>query len=346
MKNGFLKTIEISLILLSTILMLAPPSMARDVKRIILMETMPVPSILEHSKYFQMQLKKMGYDVNYNLELTVLKPDGDRALAERLLKNELNKGAPDLVVTIATLASQAAMKLLKGTAVPILFFHVSDPVGAGLIKRIDAPTGANITGKVHTISRKAKIEMVLRLVNQGAVHKPIRFGFIHSTYPSSLGDIKELMKIGKTNENITFVPYEIRYRAVSEGLPIMIEETRKAIEKLKDDVDYWIEPMGPLGETTEYTNTLLMHSDAPIAIGAKFSSVQLGALMHISPDVKSGAREIALLANNILKGAKPGEIPVTTPMEFELGFNVTTAIEECIVIPPDMLELADENVYR
>ncbi len=152
--------------------------------------------------------------------------------------------------------------------------HSTNIHGAGLIKETDAPTGTNITGKVYTVSGKAKIEMVLRLVGRPSSHKPVRFGYIHSTYPSSLGDLRELMKIAGTNDDITFVPYEIPHRTVPKGLPTMIEEVRKAIEQLKGEVDYWIEPTGPLGETMEYTKTLLEHSGAPIAIGQKISSVR------------------------------------------------------------------------
>lgn len=346
MKKSFKGKIDIRAIAFCMVFLLAPAPMADAAWRVVLMETMPVPSVLEHSKYFRIRLKELGYTEGGNLDLTILKPDGDRELAGRLLKNELEKNTPDLVVTIATLASTTALELLGGGDVPILFFQVSDPVGAGLIPRIGAPTGSNITGKVYTVSREAKMEMALRLVGRTSASRPIRFGYIHTTYQSSVGDIRELMKIGETNGDFTFVPHEIRYRTVPEGLPAMIEETKKAIETLKGKVDFWIEPMGPLGETMEYTKTLLEHSDAPIAIGAKFGSVEMGALMHISPDLASSAREAAMIADKILKGADPGEIPVTTPMEFDLGFNLTTAIDLGVVIPPDMLQLAGKNVYR
>lgn len=346
MNDKCLKGIKLGMTLMFQVICWASISWADDFKRIILMETMPVPAVLEHSKWFQLQMEDMGYIPGMNLELVILRAKGDRELAERLLSAELSKGNPDLVVTIATLASQAAAKLLKGKDVPILFFQVSDPIGAGLIKKINAPSGTNITGKVFTVSRNAKIEMLLRLVGQTSVAKPIRFGLIHSTYPSALGDIRELKKIEKKRADLVFVPYKIPYRKVSDGLPAMIEATRKAVSLMADRVDFWIEPLGPLGETREYTHALLQNSNIPIAFGTKLYSMKNGALMHITPHLETSARETALVADKILKGKNPGDIPVTPPSKFDLGFNLTTALKLGIVIPPDMLRLAGENAYR
>jgi len=217
----------LQLLLITLIIGLASLAVASDVKKVILIETMPVPAVIEHSRWFQVQLKELGYEQNKNLKLTILKANGDRQLAEKLLNAELAAGNPDLVVTIATLASQTAAKLLKDTDIPIMFFMVSDPVGSGLVKQINAPTGTNITGKVYTVNRNAKIEMLFQLVSQIVVHRPIRFGIIHSTYPSSVGDIRELKMIAKRRGDITFVPYEIEYKKVPAGLPAMIEGTKK-----------------------------------------------------------------------------------------------------------------------
>ena len=346
MRDRCLKSVKLAMALILTVICLASIAWANESKRLILMETMPVPSVLEHSKWFQLQMEDMGYIPGKNLELVILKARGDREMTEKLLSAELRKGNPDLVVTIATLASQAAAKLLKGKDVPILFFQVSDPIGAGLIKKVNAPTGTNITGKVFTVSRNAKIEMLLRLVGQTSGSKPIRFGLIHSSYPSVLGDLRELKKIETERADLIFVPYEIPYRNVSGGLPAMIEATRKAVNLMAGKVDFWIEPPCPLGETREYTHALLLNSNIPIAFGTKLYSIKAGALMHISHNPEASARETALMADKILKGKNPGHIPVTPPSKFDLGFNLTTALKLGIVIPPDMLRLAGENVYR
>jgi putative ABC transport system substrate-binding protein len=126
----------------------------------------------------------------------------------------------------------------------------------------------------------------------------------------------------------------------------MIEETRNAVQELADIVDFWMEPSGPLGETSEYTEILLEHSTVPIAFGMKLDSVKMGALIHVTPNMEASGREAALVAVRILTGENPGQIPVTPPSDFDLGLNLATALRLNIVVPPDILQLAGEHVYR
>ncbi len=324
----------------------ASPSCAGKIKRIILMETMPVPVVLEHSRWFLTQLGEMGYKEGENMRLVLLQPNGDRTRAESLLREALTGGAPDLVVTNATLASQTAARVLKGTGIPLLFMTVSDPVGAGLIRKVGDPTGTNITGKVHMIDRETRIDMVMGLIGEPVAGKPVRMGFVHSSYPSAVGDLRELSAAAKSRGDILFVPFQVAYRKVPQGLPGMLKEVIQGVEIIRDQVDFWWEPSGPLGEVGAYTRALLEHSSAPVVMGTKLESVKLGALLHLTPSIEASGRETAMLADAILKGADPGKIPVTPPTSFELGINLTTALENKIVVPPDLLELAGEHIYR
>jgi len=324
----------------------AAPSSAGKIKRIILMETMPVPVVQDHSRWFLTQLRSMGYKEGENMRLVLLQPNGDRGRAESLLKEALAGGDPDLVVTNATLASQTAVRLLKGTGIPILFMTVSDPVGAGLIRKVGVPTGTHITGKVHMISRETRINMVMGLIGDTVSGKPVRIGFVHSSYPSSVGDLRELSAFAKSRDDIRFVPFQVDYRKVPQGMPAMLKDAIQGIETIRDQVDFWWEPSGPLGEVGAYTKALLEHSSAPVVMGTKLESVKLGALLHLTPSIEASGRETAMLADAILKGADPGSIPATPPTAFELGINLTTALENKIVVPPDLLELAGEHIYR
>lgn len=319
---------------------------AQQTRHVILMETMPVPAVLEQSRWFQQSLQDIGKQEGIPIALTLLEANGDRRLAEELLSAELSKGIPDLVVTIATLATQTAVKLLQGQDVPILFFSVSDPVGAGIVEQLYVPTGTNVTGKVYMVSQEAKIEMLLRLLGQTAVQLPIRFGFIYCSYPSAQWDIQELQKVAATRDDVIFVPYEIPYKEIPDGLSEMFENVKAAIQALEGKVDFWMESLGPLGNTSEYTQVLLDFSDIPIVSGAKLNAVKMGALMHITPNLKASGQEAAMLAMQILKGQEPGQIPVTPPSAFDVGVNLTTALRLKIVIPPDILQMAGEHVYR
>ncbi len=314
--------------------------------RILLLETMPVPVVLEHSRWFITGLEDLGYHRGRNLDLVVMEANGDRQAAEQLLREAIAEKRPDLVVTNATLASQAVLRVLEGSGTPMLFMTVSDPVGAGLIQQIGVPTGSYVAGRVHTIKRETRINMVMRLIGRSPFRKPIRIGFIHSSYPSAVGDLRELKAAGQSRDDIVFVPFQVAYRKVPEGLPGMLKEVAAGIDHLEDQVDFWWEPSGPLGELTEYTRLLLEKSDRRIAMGTKIKAVELGALLHLTPSVEGSGREVAGLAHAILKGADPGKIPPTPPSDFEMGINLKTALDLELVIPPDILRLAGDNVFR
>lgn len=324
----------------------AAPVFAASPYRVILLESMPVPAVLEHSRWFIEELAALGYRNGDTLDLVRLNAEGDRDRAAALLGEAMAAVRPDLVVTNATLASQAAMPLTERFGIPQIFFTVSDPVGAGLIREIGVPTGTGITGIVHTLPRNVKMNMVLRLVRQAIPDRPVRFGFIHSAYPSSQGDIRELRAEARKTGNAVFLDREIPYRKVPEGLPDMLSDVIDAVHGLESRVDFWFEPSGPLGESAEYTQTLIENSEKPVAFGTRLGSVRLGALLHLTPDLELSGRETARLADAVLKGRPPGEIPPTPPSRFKLGVNLGTALKMGIVVPPDILSLAGEDVFR
>ncbi len=319
---------------------------AGELKRVVVIVTMPVATCEAHLKWLVVQLNDLGYKDGSNMDLSIIRANGNRDFAEKELQKILKNGKPDVVAAIATLASQAAYHVLKGSDVPIFFFQVSDPIGAGLIKKIGVPTGTNITGRVHTVPSGVRVNMALRLVEQITTKRPVRFGYIHSTYPSSVGDIKALKNITNKRDDLIFESYQIQYEKVPDGTPKMFADTKKGIKAISGKVDFWWQPQGPLAEIENYTQLLINHSDIPVVMGNNKAAVKKGALLHITSDLEAGGREAAIFMDAILKGADPGEIPVTPPSKFHIGINLTTALKLNIVVPPDMLDLAGDNVYR
>ena len=319
---------------------------AGDIKRILVVETMPVPAVLTHIRYFVEELAHLGYRDTQNCRIEVLKADGDRARAVSLLRASLQTDKPDLVATFATLATQAAQEVFRDGDVPILFTAVSDPVGAGIIQTVGEATGTHITGRVSTLSRKTKLEMTLQLVKQTIGDRPVRFGLIHSSYPSSRGDVKALVTLADTRNDVRFVPFELAYRKIPIGLQKMLTDVLKSVQVLDSKVDFWWQPNGPLGEVAAYTNLFLTHSSRPIAYGNTLESVRTGALIAVIPNSEAGGRELARLADAVLKGADPGKIPVIAPESFDLGLNLATALRNGIAIPSGMMALAGEKIYH
>ena len=103
-------------------------SAANEKKRLIILESMSVPVVLEHSKWFMHEFEKPGYVNNEEVSLSVLNAGGGRQRAGQLLKQEAQKGKIDCVITNATLATQSAVKFFHGTNVPFMLKQVKQGI--------------------------------------------------------------------------------------------------------------------------------------------------------------------------------------------------------------------------
>jgi putative ABC transport system substrate-binding protein len=88
---------------------------------------------------------------------------------------------------------------------------------------------------------------------------------------------------------------------------------------------------------------LAARSRLPAAYGTR-PTVEAGGLMSYGPSVRDLFRRSATFVDNILKGAKPGELPVEQPTKFELVINTKTAKALGLTIPPSLLQRADQVI--
>lgn len=315
-------------------------------KRVVLIKTMPVPAVMNHSRWFVNGLKDLGYISGETLDLIEFQADGDRQRAENFLSKMLLTQKPDLVVSSATLASQAAYKVLKNKGIPLIFMTVSDPVGAGIVEKLGVASGEFVTGRVHELNRLTVLDAVVNLVGQKKTGEVTKFGIIASSYPSSQGEIVKLREIDLQRDDVSFFIKTIPYQKVPQGLPAMLEDVKKNIRLLENQINYWWEVSGPLAESPAFTELLQKNSKKKIALGVTMRSAEQGVLLVLTPNEKGTGLEVARLAKAILNGADPGKIPVVAPSAFDLGINLTTALNLDVIVPSDMLKLAGKNIYR
>jgi putative ABC transport system substrate-binding protein len=338
-----------SLIFLSLFFLCSTPADARQAiekKTIVLLETMPVHIVLEISDRLIEEMAKLGLVDGESIELIRYNAEGDREKARNFLHSILSVKTPDIVITNATLASQEAKSILNNTNIPQLFITVGAPVSAGLVSRIGVPTGTNLTGSLNSLAQETKIKNVMRLLSQIKGEQPLKFGIIHTTYPSSVGDTEALIEMAKERDDLQFITYPIEYRTIPEYTKDLLSEVQRGVRALEDQVDFWWQVADPINEMPEFNRILQQFSAHPIAFSVTVEGVSNhNALLFMRPDLAAYGRETAAIVSIILDGTSPGTIPVDYPKNYLLALNLSTALKLNIVVPSDMLSLAGRQTY-
>jgi putative ABC transport system substrate-binding protein len=216
------------------------------------------------------------------------------------------------------------------TVVPIVFTMVDDPVGMGLVASLARP-GGNVTGlAINQQDLAGKRLALLREVVPGLRRVAI---LANVEYPFTMREMAEFERAARTL-GLEVVPLEIR-RA---------EDIAPAFEALKDRAEA-LYVVGDALVTTHRIriNTLSLAARVPtIYVVREF--VEEGGLMSYGPNFPDLFRRAADHVDKILRGTKPGEIPVEQPTKFDLVINLTTAKALGLTIPESFLVRADEVI--
>jgi putative tryptophan/tyrosine transport system substrate-binding protein len=216
------------------------------------------------------------------------------------------------------------------TVVPIVFTMVDDPVGMGLIASLARP-GGNVTGlAINQPDLAGKRLALLREVVPGLRRVAI---MANVEYPFAVLEMAELETAARSL-GLDVAPFEIR-RA---------EDIAPAFEALKGRAEA-LYVVGDALVTTHRIriNTLALAARLP-TIHVVRESVEAGGLMAYGPNFADLFRRAADHVDKILRGAKPGEIPVEQPTKFDLVINLTTAKALGLTIPESFLLRADQVI--
>ena len=307
---------------------------------------MTAPIVQQFSNAFLENLDRLNQDQSRTLDIVRINAQGNRENARSKFVWALQEVPTDIVVSVATMASQVAKQVLQSKNIPLVFMCVTDPVGAGLIQKVGTASNDNITGKIHYISVDTKIELVMSVIKQSRNKKPIRFGYIYTDYPADLSDLKRLTSATKQRNDMIIIPYKIPYKPVLENKVYLLQEIKKAAMELKNKIDYFWSPRGMLTVLPEYDDILLSHPGSPLLVGATEESVKKGALIHLTGDPASQAEDVARICTEILNGKDPGQIIVSSPRKFQFSINLSTARKLKLSIPSEIVELAAGRLYQ
>jgi putative tryptophan/tyrosine transport system substrate-binding protein len=216
------------------------------------------------------------------------------------------------------------------TVVPIVFTMVDDPVGMGLVASLARP-GGNVTG--------------LAMQSTDVVGK--RLALLREAVP----DLRRLAIMANVEYPFAALEMAQAQTAVRTlGLDAAIFEIRRAediapaFEALKDRAD----ALYVVGDALVMThririNTLALTARVPTMHVVR-ELVEVGGLMSYGANFSDLFRRAADYVDKILRGVKPGDIPVEQPTKFDLVINLTTARALGLTVPPTLLARADEVI--
>jgi putative ABC transport system substrate-binding protein len=234
----------------------------------------------------------------------------------------------NVIVAGATPPTIAAKQATS--TIPIVFAAAGDPVGTGLVASLARPSG-NVTGlSLQQSDIAGKRLELLREVVPGLRRLAIMG---NSNNPAALSDMRDA-QVAASTIGLDTVAAEIRRP----------EDIALVFDMLKGNAGAIYVCNDPLVATNRVRlSTLAAGLHLPTMHGAR-EHVVVGGLMSYSANYADLFRRAADLVDKILRGAKPGDIPVEQPTKFDLIINLTTAKALGLAVPDKLLAIADEVI--
>jgi putative ABC transport system substrate-binding protein len=275
---------------------------------------------------FAQRLQELGWIDGRTITVDYRWADGH---ADRIVEfaTEFVRSKVDLIVTGGNAVATAKQAT---STIPIVFAVAVDPLGSGFVDSLAHP-GGNVTGlSLQGPEVAGKRLELLREIAPGRRRLAImvNVGYVAAN--------KELAQVQSAAAALGFdtVVLEI-HRA---------EDIAPAFDGLKERADaLYVVAEALLSSNGRRINTLALGERMPTIFGTR-EGMQDGGLISYGPSMAPLFRRAAEFADKILRGTKPGDIPVEQPTKFELIVNLTTAKALGLTIPPNLLAVADEVI--
>ena len=273
-------------------------------------------------------MRELGYVEGKNLVIEWRFAEGKY---ERLavLAAELVQLKVDVIVTAGTPATGVAQKAT--TTIPIVMGTVGDPVGSGFVKSLARP-GGNITGlsEIAVDLSPKLLEMLISMVP-----KLSRVAVLMNPGNSSHATRLKSIQAAAQAVSVTILPAEARTaKEIENAFSMMAQKKTGAVIVMVDAL---------FNQQVRQIAELAAKNRLPTISGLR-EYVEAGGLMSYGQNLADNFRRAATYVDKILKGAKPGDLPVEQPTNFELFINGKTAKALGLKIPQSLLISADKVI--
>lgn len=281
------------------------------------------PSLELRLTGFKDGMADLGYVEGENVTYIYNGPVGSDVAGVIPVVQDLLESDVDLILSLGTPATLAAKQVTSGTDVPVVFF-CNDPVAAGIVENLRHP-GENLTGTRNEPADGRRLELLLQVAPR------VRRIYV----PYNPGDEALTNALAAVGEVASKLGVELVLREARNG-----DEVALATEAIPGDVDaIFLLPDTLMGSYVADWVDAALELGLPLS-GPGRDQAEAGALITYGADLYAGGVQSARLADQILKGAKAGDLPIESNSTIFI-INLRTAEALGLNIPREMLRQAD-----
>jgi putative ABC transport system substrate-binding protein len=277
---------------------------------------------------FVQGLGQSGYVVGKNVAVEYRWANGQYDQLPALAANLAGRN----VAAIAVITPVAARAVKKATtSIPIVFAIGSDPVKDGLVANLNRP-GGNITGATFfaNLLDAKRAELLHQLAPDAHVVAVL-------LNPGNANFELEQKEAGEALQALGLQPLMLQARddaGIDAAFASLIEQHAAALFVSGDAV---------FGDRRQKLADLALSHGIPTSFYNREQTL-VGGLMSYGASIPDTVRQVGTYVGRILKGEKPGDLPVQQPTKFEFVINLKTAKALGLTVPPSILLLADEVI--
>jgi putative ABC transport system substrate-binding protein len=241
---------------------------------------------------------------------------------------ELVRLKVDVIVTHASANVVAAKQATS--VIPIVFAAVPDPVGNNLVASLARP-GGNVTGLSNQSTDLAgkRLELLREVVP----------GLRRLAILANIGNPVAVLEMGEIQAAAGMLGLEVATLEIRRA-----EDIAPAFEALKGRAEaLYVQSDSLFNFNRVRINTWALSARLPTVVGFR-EFVDAGGLMSYGPNLPGQFRRAGDYVDKILRGAKPGDLPIEQPTKLNLIINLTTAKALGLTVPPTLLARADEVI--